>query len=91
MSGIVRNYSWYHTPHGSVVLASFRVVRPEAAPVWSHFPLPSAMLKLVALALLVVAAIAAPQCGCEDTIAALEKRVAFLESRLDGVVGNSKF
>jgi len=49
------------------------------------------MLKLVALALLVVAAIAAPQCGCEDTIAALEKRVAFLESRLDGVVGNSEF
>ncbi len=49
------------------------------------------MLKLVALALLVVAAIAAPQCGCEDTIAALEKRVAFLEARLDGVVGNSEF
>jgi hypothetical protein len=64
-------------------------VRGSVHPI--HFPLPSAMLKLVALALLVVAAIAAPQCGCDDTISALEKRVAFLEARLDGVVGNSEF
>ncbi len=49
------------------------------------------MLKLVALALLVAAAIAVPQCGCDDSISALEKRVAFLEARLEGVVGNSEY
>ena len=46
------------------------------------------MLKLVCLALLV--AVAAADCGCEQTISALEKRIEFLESKMLGVLANSE-
>ncbi len=48
------------------------------------------MFKFLALATLLVAAIAAPSdCGCEDVISSLEKRVEFLETKLHEVLGNS--
>ena len=48
------------------------------------------MFKLVAIVVLAATVFASAPCGCEDTISALEKRVAFLESKLNDVVGNSK-
>ena len=47
------------------------------------------MLKLVTLAVLFAAAFAAPPCGCEETISALEKRVELLEAKLHGAIANS--
>jgi hypothetical protein len=48
------------------------------------------MFKLVTLAVLLATAMAASNCGCEDVISGLEKRVEFLESKLNEVLGNSK-
>lgn len=44
------------------------------------------MLKFLALALLV--AVASAECGCQDTISALEKRIELLEGKLTDVVAN---